>query len=96
MEDHVIKDTGFKSRKLVVVILAHILVLLGGILSAKWPSFAPSYETFVGGTIAIASMYVVGNVSSTFLNGKINASVTTARINKDAPKEENKEVKEES
>lgn len=44
--------------------------------------FAPSYDTFTGGTIAMASLYIAGNVSEKFLGGKVNAIVKVAALNK--------------
>jgi hypothetical protein len=80
-EDHVVvKDTGYKSRKLVVVLIGMGLIFLGGLLAAKVVGFATAYETFVGGIIGMGAMYVVGNVGNAFLSGKVNASVKVAQI----------------
>lgn len=95
-EDEVVNtDQSFASRKFIMVIIGLATVFAGGILAAKMAGFAPSYEVYVGGVIALVALYVGGNVSEKFFSGKINSLVKVASIAATKGKEVIEEVKEE-
>lgn len=61
-------DGGVKSRKMWMAVGASMLIFLGAALAARYPAFAPNYDTFVGGQVAVLLAYCGGNVGAKFVN----------------------------
>lgn len=62
------KDGGIKSRKMWMAAVTSLLIFIGAGLSARYPAFSPSYETYVGGMVATYLAYCGGNVGAKVAN----------------------------
>lgn len=60
-------DDGYNSRKLHLSYFTTAMLFLAGMVASKYPSFAPLYETFVGGACGVLAIYVTGNVGHHFI-----------------------------
>jgi hypothetical protein len=60
----ILKDGGFKSRKLWLVVYAIHALLAGWFATAHWKALAPEFSTFVGGVIALVGLYFGSNVTT--------------------------------
>lgn len=61
-----------RERKLKFSIFAvGVIVLMGG-AAAIWASVVPIYETLVGGVVAVAGLYLAGNVMNKAVASKAN------------------------
>ena len=67
-----IKDNGWKSRKLAVSCAAMLFIALGWILTAKWGSLSITYPEFIAGILGAASIFAGSNVMAkhVLLKGK--------------------------
>lgn len=62
----IIKDGGFKSRKLLMTIFTMVLVLVGWILSAIYVSLTAQYPTYCTTLVSLLLIFVGGSVSNQF------------------------------
>jgi hypothetical protein len=67
IEPETLKDHGFKSRKLAFSIFTILCVFAGLVLAGFWPTIQPMYDTLVGGVVAIAGLYLAGNIGQRFV-----------------------------
>jgi hypothetical protein len=69
--NEIIKDGGFKSRKLWFSVFAVVALFLGAGLAAWLPSVAPLYGELVGGIVAIAGLFLTGSVATKWVGSKL-------------------------
>ena len=66
------RDGGMASRKLWTAYLGMILIALGGAAAVAFPGFQVSYTTFVGGIVALFSVYCGASISHSYVAGNVN------------------------
>lgn len=64
------KDGGTKSRKLWFSVFTVMVLLFGMWYASRHESVAPLYGELVGGIVAIAGLYLAGNIAGKFTIGK--------------------------
>ena len=62
------------SRKLLFAVFTDVVLLVAGLGCAKWQALIPIYDTLSTGLLSVAAMYIVGNVSTKWVNGRLTAS----------------------
>jgi len=93
-----LKDGGGKSRKLWFSIFSALLVLVGGIMAAKWEHFGEHYTIYVEGIVAIAGLLLGANVTSRWASSKhvVGKSVTktSSTSDEEVPKFESEKLED--
>lgn len=74
--NEIIRDGGFRSRKLWYSVFATGMVVISGLGVLLWAGLAPLYDTMVGGIVAIAGLYLTGSVATKWVGSKVPAPVT--------------------
>jgi hypothetical protein len=69
----IVRDGGYKSRKLAFSFFAVITIFAGWIIAGKYPAMAALYDTFVGGVVAIAGLFLTGSVATKWVGTKAPA-----------------------
>lgn len=62
------RDGGIKSRKMWMAVATAVLIFFGALMASRYPAFAVSYETYVGGMVATYLAYCGGNVGAKVAN----------------------------
>jgi hypothetical protein len=70
------KDSGWKSRKLWFSIFAIGILYRGAVVAMDEASFRAVYESFVGGVVGIAGLFLVGNIGAKFVSTKAPVATT--------------------
>ena len=60
----IIRDNGYKSRKLWFSVSAMVILLVGWIATAAHPALVTTYGTFAGYIVAIVTVFLTGNVAN--------------------------------
>lgn len=77
----IVADNGFKSRKLWFSVFSTAVIAAGGWAGAKWPQFAPLYDTMVGGIVGIAGIYLTGSVATKLVGAGVAKAAAKAQEN---------------
>lgn len=70
IHEQLVKDGGYKSRKLWLAFFSIAIIFAGGVCASFWPGFSAIYTTFVNGVEVIAAAYFTGNVANKFVATK--------------------------
>lgn len=94
LNDFLNSPKSWSSRKLVFSAGTALLIFVGLILAAKWPSIGSYYGSLIGGLIAVLTIYTGGNVASSLVNGKLlnNNSESSSSSSKSTSKTINGEI----
>jgi hypothetical protein len=65
--------TSLNSRKLLFAVWTDVVLLVAGLGCVRWPALVPIYDTLSTGLLSVAAMYIVGNVSTKWVNGRLVA-----------------------
>lgn len=76
--NEIVRDGGMKSRKLWFAVFAMMLVVISGAGAVYLPTFASIYETLVGGIVAVAGMYLTGNVAQKWVGVRAQPALMAA------------------
>ncbi len=84
--NEIVKDGGMKSRKLWFAIFA-ITVIVGAAVVGPmiWAGFVSVYDAMVGGIVAIAGMYLTGNVAQKWVGVKAQPALMEAAAKQPKP-----------
>lgn len=84
MSEDAPRDNGFKSRKLWFSVFAVATIFGGATLGAHWTSFAPLYDTLVGGIVAVAGLFLTGQVATKWVNTKMGSKSKPPQMSRSA------------
>lgn len=70
------RDGGFASRKFWVVVGTATSIITCWLLTGFMKALVPTYDTVVGGLLAVAGLYLTGNVVTKWVTAKSNPTVT--------------------
>jgi predicted anti-sigma-YlaC factor YlaD len=77
IQDFFNSPKSYTSRKLVFSLGTAVLIFVGMILAAQWPSMGAHYGSMIGGLIATLVVYTGGNVTSAMVNTKfLNGAIS--------------------
>lgn len=62
----------YKSRKFVLVIWGTVLVMVSGVLAAKWTAFAANLPSLLGALMGMLGLYFGANLTDVHLQNKAN------------------------
>ena len=65
-----VKDRGFKSRKLLLVLWTQAQIVGVTIAAVRWPALVPVLPGLSGALLAAAGLYITGNVAEEHLSRK--------------------------
>lgn len=68
--NEIIRDGGYKSRKLAFCFFAVVVMFIGACVACKCAGFASIYSTFVGGVMGVVALLLTGNVATKFVGLK--------------------------
>lgn len=60
----ILKDGGYRSRKLWLIVYAIHALLAGWFATAHWKALQPEFATFTGGVITLVGLYFGANVTA--------------------------------
>lgn len=60
----ILADHGIKSRKFLLTLIAIGVLLVGWLIAGHWSTLAPLFGEFVGGVVALVTVYLGGNVAA--------------------------------
>jgi hypothetical protein len=66
----IIRDGGWKSRKLWFSVFAVLILLAGWVLAGHFHSLQALYDTFVGGVVGVSGLYLTGSVATKWVGTK--------------------------
>lgn len=69
----IVRDNGWKSRKLAFCTFAVFAMLGFALLTAPLPALTPLFDTFVGGVVAVAGLFLTGSVATKWVGTKAPA-----------------------
>lgn len=73
MDKEMMKDGGFKSRKMIMVYVTIVLITAGFLAIGRWNALNVSYSTFCSSLLAAAAVYTVGNGAVKLIGSKAKA-----------------------
>jgi putative Mn2+ efflux pump MntP len=79
--NEIIRDNGWKSRKLAFSLFSVLTIFCGALIGARWQSFQPMYETLVGGVVAVAGLYLGGTIATKWVGIKAIQTPPTPESN---------------
>jgi hypothetical protein len=62
----------YKSRKFVLVIWGTLLIMVCGVLAAKWTAFAANLPSLLGALMGMLGLYFGANLTDVHLQNKAN------------------------
>jgi hypothetical protein len=90
-----LSDGGNKSRKLWFSVYSIGVMTVAALVGSRLPTFAPMYDTLVGGIVAVTAAFLTGNVAAKWVIGKSVGSAGQQPQKKPAePQEEAQPVEE--
>jgi divalent metal cation (Fe/Co/Zn/Cd) transporter len=82
--NEIIRDNGYKSRKLWFSAFAIVAIFGGWIGAGLMPSLVPMFATFVGGVLGVAGLFLTGNVATKLVGTKVPADPKPVTASKQA------------
>jgi hypothetical protein len=92
--NEIIRDNGWKSKKLWFAAGAIASIFVGAVLAAFLAPIAPLYGDMVGGIVAVTGLFLTGNVANKWVGTKapMEASVKKGLEAEEAPDDRPKPV----
>ena len=73
--EKILHDGGFLSRKLLFSVFSAALIFAGWLIAGHFASLQGLFQTYVGGVVGIAGLYLTGSVATNWVGTKaISAS----------------------
>ena len=63
-------SAGYKSRKLIMTLIAFLLLSLFALLTVRFPALNTNFSTFTSGILGALGLYLGGNVASKVVGAK--------------------------
>jgi disulfide bond formation protein DsbB len=85
--NEIVRDNGVKSRKLWFSVFSIAVIAVIGLAAGSYPGIVSIYSALVGGIVAVAGLYMTGNVTQKWVGAQAQPGlVAAAAAPKPAPK----------
>jgi hypothetical protein len=79
----IVRDNGYRSRKLWFAVAAVAVLFIAWMQTATHPTLIPTFDTFVGGLVAIVVALLTGSVATKWVGSKVPADPKVKKIEED-------------
>jgi hypothetical protein len=73
--EKILHDGGFLSRKLLFSLFSVIVIFAGWLIAGHFPSLQGLFQTYVGGVVGVAGLYLTGSVATNWTATKAISAV---------------------